>query len=189
MLLPARRRFWDSLYPIQRYASRQKQKPDPHRRIGLLFLYGTPGGIRTPDTWFRRPVLYSTELRARVGSIVAQAGHILQKLSIHSGWKEPAVTIAAAAFVDFDAVVACENLGQLRVQRGDVAHAGEVVRVARLPGHEILVEGFFQNVQGRVALEDAVEVRASRPGVGEEEYPLFRYGKLYHTGPSIVAIR
>src|SRR5581483_761422 len=25
---------------------------------------GAPGGIRTADTWFRRPVLYSAELRA-----------------------------------------------------------------------------------------------------------------------------
>jgi transposase len=27
--------------------------------------FGTPGGIRTPDTWLRRPPLYPAELRAR----------------------------------------------------------------------------------------------------------------------------
>ena len=32
---------------------------------------GTPGGIRTPDPWFRRPVLYSAELRARVQASLA----------------------------------------------------------------------------------------------------------------------
>ena len=29
--------------------------------------FGTPGGIRTPDPRLRRPMLYPTELRARVG--------------------------------------------------------------------------------------------------------------------------
>ncbi len=30
----------------------------------LSFQTGAPGEIRTPDTWFRRPVLYPAELRA-----------------------------------------------------------------------------------------------------------------------------
>lgn len=32
--------------------------------LATLFLDGVPGGIRTPDTKFRKLVLYPTELRA-----------------------------------------------------------------------------------------------------------------------------
>ena len=31
----------------------------------LSATYITPGGIRTPNLWFRRPLLYPVELRAR----------------------------------------------------------------------------------------------------------------------------
>ena len=36
----------------------------------LSILYGEPGGIRTPDPWLRRPMLYPTELLTHVGKIL-----------------------------------------------------------------------------------------------------------------------
>lgn len=33
----------------------------------LEYLQSTPEGIRTPNIWFRRPVLYPVELRRRGG--------------------------------------------------------------------------------------------------------------------------
>lgn len=38
---------------------------------------GAPGGIRTPDQWLRKPLLYPAELRAR-GDVLARV--------IHVGW-------------------------------------------------------------------------------------------------------
>lgn len=35
------------------------------RRAGNTGKNGAPGGIRTPDQWLRKPLLYPAELRAR----------------------------------------------------------------------------------------------------------------------------
>ena len=44
---------------------KNKYKNSPHvvqHRMGTVFFYGDPGGIRTPDPRLRRPLLYPTEL-------------------------------------------------------------------------------------------------------------------------------
>ena len=56
---------------------KNKYKNSPHvvqHRMGTVFFYGDPGGIRTPDPRLRRPLLYPTELLNHVD---------LQKLLYH----------------------------------------------------------------------------------------------------------
>lgn len=41
------------MYLVQQFTSKEKRVATSYS-----FFYGTPGTIRTYDTWFRRPVLY-----------------------------------------------------------------------------------------------------------------------------------
>lgn len=38
----------------------------PEAPLVYLLLIGTPGEIRTPDLWFRRPLLYPAELQGQI---------------------------------------------------------------------------------------------------------------------------
>ena len=50
-----------SPYQVQIFRGVTTKKPD--QTVGAF--RGTPGKIRTCDTWFRRPVLYPAELRVQ----------------------------------------------------------------------------------------------------------------------------
>ena len=54
------------------YQETNKQKQGFRHKAQTPDIYGAPGGIRTPDTRIRSPVLYPAELRARRG--VAEVG-------------------------------------------------------------------------------------------------------------------
>ena len=56
------------------YQETNKQKQGFRHKAQTPDIYGAPGGIRTPDTRIRSPVLYPAELRARRGACGEEVG-------------------------------------------------------------------------------------------------------------------
>src|SRR5690606_12612157 len=57
-------------------ASRENEEAHRQTSWRWAFAFGGPGRTRTPDTWFRKPLLYPPELRGRDGESDGARGSV-----------------------------------------------------------------------------------------------------------------
>ena len=57
-LLPISSQFWWRMRGLVGSGGQENRPPTPHNRRSAADSFCAPGAIRTPDTWFRKPVLY-----------------------------------------------------------------------------------------------------------------------------------